>query len=200
MSDKTTYWTVQEYLYYKKTGENPAKATKKSSMKLMLAIDPGASGGLAWKRDGEQVEICKMPATVKDLVEKLDEIVPYPRQENGVMCLIEKVGAYMPGNSGPAAAKFARHCGMLEGVLVAMNIPFQDVTPAKWEHSFIGKPNWPKIDPDIPDKTKKKIRSERKAKRKNMIKEKAQRLNPHLNITLATSDAVGMLAYLQMNG
>jgi hypothetical protein len=45
---------------------------------------------------------------------------------------MEKVGGYQPGNSGPAAATFARHCGHLEAALYLLGVPVITVLPAKW--------------------------------------------------------------------
>jgi hypothetical protein len=162
----------------------------------LIAIDPGASGGIAYDIDGATACVA-MPGTVKDIADEIKNLIPYPNNVAGVFCLIEKVGGYMPGNSGPAAAKFARHCGVLEGILVTLSVPFDDVLPAKWEQWLIGKPDYPKFPKDILPADKSRILSERKRERKNKIKEKVQRLYPHLNITLATADAVGILAYLK---
>ena len=102
----------------------------------------------------------------------------------------------MPGNSGPAAAKFARHCGHIEMALIALDIPSDpSVLPSKWQTFFIGKPNYPKIPKEIQGKARKQILAKRKTERKNKIKAKAQALYPHLKITLATSDALGILTW-----
>ena len=144
-------------------------------MKVNIAIDPGETGGLAFQDENNRFWVCKMPSTVHDLADLLSEY-----EVNTV--IVEKVGGYMPGNSGPAAVKFARHCGEIDGVLAAMKIPHKFVLPSKWMNEFIGKP--PK------DKTK----------RKKKIKTKCQQLFPNLKITLAVSDALGILCYLIKEG
>jgi uncharacterized protein YbjT (DUF2867 family) len=88
----------------------------------------------------------------------------------------------MPGNSGPSAAKFARHCGHIEAALSALGIPTVFVLPAKWQKAIGGFP----AD---------------KAERKRAIKEAMARRYPHLAVTLKTADALGLLSYaLQAGG
>ncbi|KKL92415.1 hypothetical protein LCGC14_1884890 [marine sediment metagenome] len=163
---------------------------------IMIAIDPGQGGGIAWTiAEGIQVE--KMPQTTRDISDLLETLkAKAAEMPEPVFAWLENVGKYMPGNSGPSAVKFGGHCGELRGVLTALKIPFDKVLPAKWEHWLIGKPNYEKIPKEIQGKARKAILSKRKTERKNKIKEKAQQLNPNLKIILATSDAVGMLHYV----
>ena len=80
--------------------------------------------------------------------------------------------------------------------LIALDIPSDpSVLPSKWQTFFIGKPNYPKIPKEIQGKARKQILAKRKTERKNKIKAKAQALYPHLKITLATSDALGILTW-----
>lgn len=159
---------------------------------IMLAIDPGLSGGMAWEKD-DKVYIESMPKTPKDIFELLENI---SGSFHTIKCYIEKAGTYVSGNSGPAAAKFARHCGMLEGFLIALGISYQEILPSVWQQNFIGKPNYPKIPKEIQGNARKRVLAQRKKERKNKIKIRAQALYPDLKITLATSDALGILSYL----
>jgi hypothetical protein len=138
-----------------------------------LAIDPGASGGFAWIDDEGIVQAMKMPATMTEQLEALRNLSFY----NPKMAVMEKVGGYQPGNSGPAAATFARHCGHLEAALYLLGVPVIPVLPTRWMRA-IGVP--PKLE---------------KGERKNAIKEIVARRFPHLKVTLATADALGMLIY-----
>ena len=143
-------------------------------MKSIIAIDPGASGGIAWsKQDGGGVETAPMP---EGMTEICDFIRGLAASLVDPVCYIEKVGGYMPGNSGPAACKFARHMGHLEMALYANGVPTVQVTPNKWMKA-IG--SWPK------DKTE----------RKRAIKEEMARRFPHLKVTLKTADALGVFVY-----
>lgn len=159
---------------------------------MIIAIDPGATGGIAWEYDYKYEYVIKMPDTPRDIEEHLRSLIAMSEDN---FCYLEKVGQYMPGNAGPAAVKFARHCGVLEGIIVSLGIPYKEVLPAKWQNYFIGKPNYPKIPKEIQGKARKQILAKRKTERKNKIKAKAQALYPHLKITLATSDALGILTW-----
>jgi len=139
-----------------------------------LAIDPGASGGFAWADIDGIICAVKMPATMTEQLDLLRELSVRLPELTAVM---EKVGGYQPGNSGPAAATFARHCGHLEAALYLLGVPVIPVLPAKWMRS-IGVP--PKLE---------------KGERKNAIKELVARRFPHLKVTLSTADALGILIY-----
>ncbi len=112
---------------------------------MRIAIDPGANGSVACKVDGK-VHAFKMPDTPKDIL-----LLILSLKTDNAFCWIEQTGGYMSGNSGPAAVKFARHCGHLDMALLAAGISHDTVLPSRWEHWLTGKPNHPKIVfPDIP--------------------------------------------------
>ena len=141
-------------------------------MKPILAIDPGINGGLAVSSCG-LIHSESMPDGMADIVDGIRSL----KVAMGIeVAYIEQVGNYMPGNSGPSAAKFARHCGHLEAALYALGIPAVFVLPAKWQKAIGGFP----AD---------------KAERKKAIKESMARRYPHLTVTLKTADALGILTY-----
>lgn len=158
---------------------------------MIIGIDPGISGGLAVVGGG--ISVHKMPETPKDIYDMLKGFKA--NSDGDIKCYLEKVGTYMPGNSGPSAAKFARHCGNLEMALIALQIKYYEVPPAKWQKYLIGAPSYPKIPKEIPAKERKRILAKRKTERKNKIKQTVQARYPSLNITLATSDALGILEW-----
>lgn len=136
-----------------------------------IAIDPGASGGIAWvDRDGIN-QARKMPEGMTAQIDALREL----RAEIGeARAVVEKVGFHREGNSASASAKFARHCGHLEAALYVLGIPAEEVAPGVWMRSLGALPK-------------------DKRERKSAIREQMQRKNPHLRVTLATADALGML-------
>lgn len=162
----------------------------------LAAIDPGISGAVAVCQ-GSRVNAIYMPATIHDIAGYFR--VLQSASEGGLRVVVEKVGTYMPGNSGPSAAKFARHVGNLEGVLASLRIPYSWVTPAKWEHWLIGKPAYQKIPKEMPKDQARKIRADRKRERKNKIKQRVQELFPHIKITLKNADALGILEWARRN-
>ena len=145
----------------------------------MIAIDPGKSGGIAWVDERGMVDSMKMPDGMTSIA---DELIDLAAMLSGgkmpPLCWIEKVGTYMPGNSGPAAATFARHCGHLEAITYCIDLPTQQVTPNGWMKGM-GLPT---------GKANKKAR-------KDKVKEMMQRRYPHLKVTLYVADALGILSW-----
>ena len=141
----------------------------------MIAIDPGASGGIAWMHDEPaSVEAVAMPVGMTaqaDLLRSLSSI-------GFRKAIIERVGGYMPGNSGPAACKFARHCGHIEAACYAYGIAVEYVAPQTWMKA-IG--TWPRD----------------KSERKRAIKEAMARRYPYLDVTLKTADALGIMTWAE---
>lgn len=135
----------------------------------IITIDPGKSGGIAWKINNE-VFCAKMPETIKDMVDFFQELM-----DKGISDVVmEKVGNHVIGNSASSSVKFARHCGQLEGVLVALGFSLVEVTPQKWMKKLGALPK-------------------KKKDKKNKIKEIAQMKYPKLKVTLALSDALGIM-------
>lgn len=139
-------------------------------MKPVIAIDPGASGAFAFRDESGRVWTEKMPDTPRDIFDLLDATT------HGATAYMERVGGYMPGNSGPAAAKFARHCGHLDMALIASGTPYQTVAPQVWMRALGALPK-------------------DKAARKNAIKAAMQARYPGLKVTLGNADALGILTW-----
>lgn len=143
-------------------------------MSPILTIDPGASsGGIAYMASDGRVHAIPMPAT---MTEQIDAIRHIAATNPGIMAVLEKVGFHRPGNSAVSTAKFARHCGHLEAALYSVGVPFEEIAPTVWMKTLGALPA---------DKTA----------RKNAIKEQVARRFPHLDVTLKTADALGMLVW-----
>jgi len=140
---------------------------------MLVAIDPGVSGGIAWKDNDGIVQAAPMPDTQGDIVDHLRFLKSHG---NVTAVYLERTGGYMPGNSGPSACKFARGCGFLEGAVMALAMPLIEVAPHNWMKAIGSFPS-------------------DKRERKNAIKNLMQARYPHLTITLSTSDALGLLTY-----
>jgi len=126
------------------------------------------------------VGVKKMPDTLSDLASLLKQLMLLSKFSSH-RCIVEKTGTYMPGNSGPSACKFSRHCGQIEGMLVGLGIPFEEVSPVKWMKTLGALPK------DKPE-------------RKRAIKEQMGRMYPHLKVTLVNADALGILTYAMQRG
>jgi len=142
-------------------------------MKPTIAIDPGASGGVAWM-DGDGITHAEpMPAT---MTEQADRLRALAAELPGAVAVMEKTGTYHKGNAVGSACAFARHCGHVEAALYVLGIPAEQVAPAKWMRSLGELPK------DKPE-------------RKRAIKEAMQRRFPALAVTLKTADALGILTW-----
>ena len=152
-------------------------------MKQIIAIDPGASGGIAWVDNDGIVQAAPMPdgmTTRCDFLRDLHADVFMPT------AIIEDVGKHVQGNNAQNSATFAAHCESLKTALYMIGIPFEEVPPKTWQAVFSGLPKAP---PKADHNTKERVKRERK----NAIKEKMARIFPHLAVTLKTADALGIL-------
>ena len=144
----------------------------------IIAIDPGAAGGVAWTESDGTVWAAPMPSGMTaqaDLLRSLVASLP------GAVAVLEKVGGYMPGNSGPAACTFARHCGHLEAALYLLGVPSEQVAPGVWMKALGALPSV-------------------KPARKRAIREAMARRYPALAVTLKTADALGILTWATERG
>ena len=149
-------------------------------MTVLVAVDPGLSGGIAWRDSVGTYRTDKMPQTIKELYDYFEEF-------RCLTCppvfLMEKVGKHRLGNSAQSSATFAKHVGHLEMALVANELRTYEITATAWMKDIVpGRP--------------KGIESAQVRDRKNYIKDQMQRHHPSLKVTLATADALGILEYL----
>lgn len=146
--------------------------------KVRIAIDPGLSGGIAYRDPGGGYHCDKMPQTIQDLFNYFHELA----SEYDAVVTMEKVGKHRLGNSAQSSATFAKHVGHLEMALIACHLPTYEVTATGWMKEVV--PGRPKgVEPQ-------QVRA-----RKNYIKDQMQRRHPNLKVTLATADALGILEY-----
>lgn len=140
----------------------------------IIGIDPGVNGGLAvYSCDAKRIiEVVKMPATPQELLTFLR------LYKFNSVCYLERVQG-MPGNSPSGMFNFGRGFGHIEMALLALKIPFTEVTPQKWQKALqLGHKG-----------------SKTATQWKNKLKERAQQLYPSLKITLATSDSLLIVEY-----
>lgn len=143
-------------------------------MRAIIAIDPGQSGGFATiDADGTE-RACHMPDGMTAIVDAL--LAQRTMLGGSVRAVIENVGFSMPGNGKVGTATFARHVGHLEAALYCLGIPTEKVSPQKWQKSLGAF-------------------SKDYDQRKKQIKELMARRYPHIVVTLATADALGMLTW-----
>ena len=144
----------------------------------IIAIDPGAAGGVAWTDADGTVWAAPMPSGMTAQADLLRSLVASLPSAGAVL---EKVGGYMPGNSGPAACTFARHCGHLEAALYLLGVPSEQVAPGVWMKALGALPS---VKPE----------------RKRAIREAMARRYPALAVTMKTADALGILTWATERG
>ncbi len=141
----------------------------------ILAIDPGASGGLAeLYPDGSAAAHAMM-----DDHDLRDHIAVHAEncKIEGIrlVAFMELVGGYIAGNAVPGSAmfNFGNGYGYLRGLMAAHRIELHLIRPQTWQAGIPG------------------VRGEKdKGTRKRALKEHAARLFPTLKVTLKTADAL----------
>lgn len=136
---------------------------------LYLGVDPGANGAAVLITEAQQVaSVLKFKdATEADIAEWFREQAWERHADGMVFARIERVHS-SPQMGVRSAFTFGQSFGFLRGMLVAHGIPFEAVTPGKWQRALgcLSKGQ------------------------KNVTKAKAQELFPQHRWTHATADAV----------
>jgi len=101
---------------------------------LVVGVDPGLSGAIAWVKDGVVLDAVDMPVMDGrvDAPALADIICKYGTPE---MVIVEKVSS-MPGQGVASTFKFGQSYGALLGVFGALKLRIVHVTPRKWKGSM----------------------------------------------------------------
>lgn len=154
----------------------------------MIVIDPGKNGGIAYDNpETGRVEVVPMPDTMVDIATALRVIIALDPSGGNLHCVMERVG-YTPGDGGKGAFSFGNHVGHLEALLYMLEVSVKEVSPQTWQ-KVVGLPSEP-----VKDLNKQQLAA-RSMRRKNMIKDFAQRRYPKCKVTLKTADALAMYAW-----
>lgn len=114
---------------------------------MIFGIDPGVTGSIvALNNDGTMHKHIPMPAlkTDTDKRSRIDgsQIADFLREYQGQRntATVEHVGP-MPTDGATNAFTFGHGCGVIEGVLQALEIPYTKVRPQAWKKAcgLIGK-------------------------------------------------------------
>lgn len=111
-------------------------------MTIWVGIDPGKLGGYAYIIDG----VAKAFPWENNFFAR-DMRVLTSFFDDDIIVAVEKVGA-RPGQGVTSMFNFGKSAGYIEGVLTALEIPYQLVSPPAWkrEFSLIGKDKQASID------------------------------------------------------
>jgi hypothetical protein len=149
-------------------------------MKIIIAVDPGASGGISWNDiTGTRITSIPMPDTEGDIVAFFTMLAL-----SRPTLVIEQVGGFTgKGQPGSAMFNFGMGFGFIKGVAQALKIPVVLVRPQQWQK-------------DLSLGSKKTYEKQWK----NHLKERAQQLFPHSNVTLKTADSLLILYWAMKFG
>lgn len=139
---------------------------------LIIGIDPGQNGAaVLMSSDGSPLDEVRFSISTEfDIAMALKEWPSFYNCET--FAYLEKVHS-MPGQGVASSFKFGKNFGFLIGCLTSLLIPFEYVTPQKWqkELSCMSKGD------------------------KNVTKQKAQQLFPKIAITHSNADALLIAEY-----
>ena len=152
----------------------PLKKGKKERMhSVLLAVDPGKTGGLAY-RDPYGEIVLKKWTTEADFLDFINE------RECPEFAVVEDVPVFVSGATSNASSfKLGYNYGFICGAIRACDIPLELAKPREWQKGLHGvKPRIGYTD------------------RKRILKNNAKRLYPKLDgLTNATADALLILHY-----
>jgi hypothetical protein len=143
----------------------------------MIAIDPGAQGGVAFYDGGitAATRVVKMPSTDREIMELLRPAQGSLPQDIYIENLVKFAGRNMPSS---AMATYAGNWGFIKGAATAFGHRIILVNPKAWQKSLsLGEPK----------------SHASKTAWKNHLKNRAEQLFPHIKVTLATADALLIL-------
>lgn len=106
---------------------------------MIIAIDPGQSGGLVWAIDGEPVTCEKMPGTDVEVCQLIAEL---SCKAKDVELFLEEpsVAGYGPKIPAASIARLAQNFGILYGAAVAMGWRIHRIKPQAWQSAHsLGK-------------------------------------------------------------
>lgn len=96
---------------------------------MIIAVDPGKSGGIAVRCPDRSLEVYAMPKTEDELVALMAELATEP----GAIAYVEKVGGYAgQGQPGSAMFTFGWWAAGPVFALKALGVPVQLVPPQVW--------------------------------------------------------------------
>lgn len=116
------------------------------ALKVLFAIDPGASGAVAVFHDGELARVFRLPKAKAEGGLDLERLAAMLRDEIRAAAgawfeAVLEHSAPMPQKNGEkrgaaTAGTFMRTIGKLEGVLAALGIPVRLVYPITWKRAL----------------------------------------------------------------
>lgn len=145
---------------------------------IIIGIDPGLSGGVALLGGTFLKERAVPFSTMSEIEAFFIELIK-TEDVSLFKAFIEEPPVFFPGAGGGLAsqAKLHRNLGQYEGLLMGLGIPFETVSPKKWQK---GLPGLAKL---------------KGVERKRALHNLAAQRYPQLKPTLKTCDAILIAEY-----
>lgn len=144
---------------------------------LYVGSDPGSSGAAAVLREnGSIYSVCRYEkSTLPDIAEYFRSLA-----DSDLCVMTEQVGS-RPGQGVRSMFTFGRNMGHIEGILTALQIPYDMVTPQVWQRRLGIQP---------------KAKEETKEQHKKKVRQFAQQRRwPKYNVTADIADALLIADY-----
>ena len=100
---------------------------------IYIGVDPGKKGGFAVIDGPNREAFAWSDSEFAAFMAQYSDAARARR--SNIVAAVEKVSA-MPGQGVVSMFNFGKSAGFIEGVLTAVGIPFQLVTPQKWKSDF----------------------------------------------------------------
>lgn len=173
---------TNKFIKIAENAPSPTKSVITPKVDAYIGIDPGsASGGFALIFQHICYTVRFKDLTEKDLITKLREV----RDVYCPAAVVEKISLRPApgGKQRKGATAFVRNYGIILGALMALDIPFREVTPRVWQKTF----------------AMSKKKNETNPQWKKRLRQRAQELYPDANIVTETGDAVLIAEYCRKN-
>jgi crossover junction endodeoxyribonuclease RuvC len=115
---------------------------------LILGLDPGLNGALAWVSERGVEQIADMPTfeltrngktkrsiDIAALLRLIRARPAWPSDNSRLHAFVEDVGP-MPSQGVSSVFAFGKVCGIIQCALHALDIPFTLVSPVKWKKAL----------------------------------------------------------------
>ena len=153
--------------------------------KAYIGIDPGSVSGciaIIYLDESENIKGTSTIEFAKHTTKEWYESLKEQTVGYNCLCVLEKVHT-MPKQGIVSAGKFMKHVGHTEAFLIALGIPFKEVTPQTWMKHY----------------GMKKLKDETKPAWKRRLRERLQRIMPEFKVNNSNADAMLIAYYAAIN-
>lgn len=154
-------------------------------MKCYIGIDPGSVSGciaLIHLDEKENIHYVETIEFAKHTTYEWYKKLKINAENQTCLAILEKVHG-MPGMGVQSISAFMKNVGHIEMALLALKIPFKEVTPQTWMKHY----------------GLKKEKDESKPDWKRRLRERLQRIMPEFKVSNNTADAMLIAYYAALN-